>query len=193
MSPEKDQGQQTAGAPEYHPAPREGHETEYAILEDILTNLSGHVIPERSYVHKQPRRVFVQVRPDSIREVVKYMMEHHNMWQMSTLSGRDLGDDLQACYHFFLNDKKVAITFRLDVPRSRPEYPSITDLFPAAEFVENEIREMFGIVPVGHPNPRRCELPENWPDGEYPLRKDWADPRGLMERSKTTGPRVTEE
>jgi membrane-bound hydrogenase subunit beta len=178
---------------EHYPAPREGHEAEYALLDYLLKDLADYVLPDDSYVHKQPRRVFVQVKPDHIRDVVQYMQEKYDMWQMSTLSGRDLGDDLQACYHFFLNDKKIAITFRLNVPREKPEYPSITDIIPAAEFIENELREFFGIVAVGHPNPRRIELPENWPADEYPLRKDWTDPRGLMKRSQTTGPKSKEE
>jgi Ni,Fe-hydrogenase III component G len=62
-------------------------------------------------------------------------------------------------------------------------------LVPAAEFIENEVRELFGIVQIGHPNVRRIELPEDWPANEYPMRKDWEDPRGLMKKSRTTGPK----
>ncbi|TXT53815.1 MAG: hypothetical protein BAJATHORv1_110007 [Candidatus Thorarchaeota archaeon] len=179
---------------EIRPAPREDqYKEEYALFDSLMDELSDYAISSESYVHKQPRRLFIQIKPESIRDVVQYMLDTYDLWQLSTLSGRDLGDDLQACYHFFFNDKKIAITFRLNVPREKPEYPSITDLVPAAEFVENEIRELYGLVPVGHPKPRRCELPENWPDNEFPLRKDWEDPRGLMERSKTTGPKPKEE
>jgi Ni,Fe-hydrogenase III component G len=178
---------------EHHPSPREGHEDEYILLEEILKSLSDAVIENKCYVHKQPRRVFIQVKPQAIRDVIQYMQQNYDMWQFSTLSGRDLGDDLQACYHFFINEKKIGVTFRLNVPRSQPEYPSITDLVPAAEFVENEIRELFGIVPIGHPNPRRCELPETWPVDEFPLCKDWQDPRNLMSRSKTIDAKRMEE
>ncbi len=182
------------GNPEHHPAERdELHKAEYEILDTILKDRPDDIVAEGCYVHVQPRRVFIQVHPDRLRDFVTYMQNEHDMWQFSTLSGRDLGDDLQANYHFFINSKRIAVTIRLNVPRANPEYPSITDLVPAAEFVENEIRELFGIFPVGHPNVRRCELPENWPPEEYPLRKDWADPRGLMERSKTTGPKPKEE
>ncbi len=179
----------TENVSEFRPAPEEGHELEYSILKQIRADMSDAVIEEGTYVHIQPRRIFIQVHPEKLREFVKYMQEKHNMWQFSTLSGRDLGSDLQANYHFFLNDKKIAVTIRINVPRTKPEYQSITDIVPGAEFVENELREMFGLVPAGHPNPRRCELPENWPSSEFPLRKDWEDPRGLMKRSKTTGPK----
>lgn len=179
---------------EHHEAPKDaGYEKEYALLERIVSDLSDSVIPQDSYVHKQHHRIFIQVIPEHLRDVIQYMQETHDMWQFSTLSGRDLGDDLQAIYHFFLTELKFCISFRVNVPRSKPEYPSITDLVPAAEFVENEIRELFGIIPVGHPNVRRVELPENWPKEEYPMRKDWTDPRGLMTRSKTLDAKPQEE
>ncbi|TFG29161.1 NADH-quinone oxidoreductase subunit C [Candidatus Thorarchaeota archaeon] len=179
---------------EHHEAPRDGgYEKEYALFDEILSDLGDDIVKEGSYVHKQKRRVFIQVKPETLREVIIYMQNTYDMWQFSTLSGRDLGDDLQAVYHFFLTDKKIGISFRVNVPRSNPEYPSITDIVPAAEFVENELRELYGVVPLGHPNVRRIELPENWPKDEYPMRKDWADPRGLMTRSKTLGAKPLEE
>ncbi|TET15122.1 MAG: NADH-quinone oxidoreductase subunit C [Candidatus Thorarchaeota archaeon] len=174
---------------EHHPAPREGHEAEYELLEEMIGDLKDAIIEEDTYVHKQPRRIFVQVHPEKIRNVIQHMLDKYDMWQFITVSGRDLGDDLQACYHFVMNDRKIAITFRLNVPRNKPEHPTISDLVPAAEFIENEVRELFGIVQIGHPNVRRIELPEDWPANEYPMRKDWEDPRGLMKKSRTTGPK----
>jgi Ni,Fe-hydrogenase III component G len=174
---------------EHHPASREGHEAEYELLEEMMGDLKDSLIEDGTYVHKQPRRIFVQVHPEKIRTVVQHMLDRYAMWQFITVSGRDLGDDLQACYHFVINERKIAITFRLNVPRNKPEHPTISDLVPAAEFIENEVRELFGIVQVGHPNVRRIELPEDWPANEYPMRKDWADPRSLMKKSKTTGPK----
>ncbi len=179
---------------EHHEAPRDdSYKNEYSLLDTIISDLSDAVIAEESYVHKQHRRVFVQVIPEKLEEVIKYMQEKHDMWQFSTLSGRDLGDDLQAVYHYFLTEKKIGISFRVNVPRSNPQYPSITYLTPGAEFVENELRELFGVIPVGHPHVRRVELPENWPKEEFPLRKDWEDPRGLLTRSKTIDAKPKEE
>ena len=174
---------------EHHPAPREGHEAEYELLEEMIGDLKDAIIEEDTYVHKQPRRIFVQVHPEKIRNVIQHMLDKYDMWQFITVSGRDLGDDLQACYHFVMNDRKITITFRLNVSRNKPEHPTISDLVPAAEFIENEVRELFGIVQIGHPNVRRIELPEDWPANEYPMRKDWEDPRGLMKKSRTTGPK----
>ena len=55
--------------------------------------------------------------------------------------------------------------------RSRPTRRS-RPLVPAAHWDEREARDLLGIVPVGHPDPRRLVLHERWPRGYHPLRKD---------------------
>lgn len=57
---------------------------------------------------------------------------------------------------------------------SKLEFPSLTPQFPAVAWYEREIHDLFGLVPVGHPDLRRLVLHENWPLGLYPLRKDFS-------------------
>ncbi|MFN7050442.1 NADH-quinone oxidoreductase subunit C, partial [Proteus mirabilis] len=42
---------------------------------------------------------------------------------------------------------------------------------------EREIRDMYGLIPVGLPDERRLVLPDDWPEDMYPLRKDAMDYR----------------
>ncbi|GAB4543551.1 MAG: NADH-quinone oxidoreductase subunit C [Thermodesulfovibrionia bacterium] len=62
----------------------------------------------------------------------------------------------------------------LPVKEDEPGFPSITRQIPAAHWYEREIRDMFGIVPQGHPDLRRLVFHDSFPDGSYPLRKDWS-------------------
>lgn len=57
-----------------------------------------------------------------------------------------------------------------------PNYPSLTPAAPAAHWDERELADLLGFEPVGHPDPRRLVLREDWPANLYPLRKDF-DPR----------------
>ncbi len=52
------------------------------------------------------------------------------------------------------------------------EFPSLSAELPSANWQEREIQDWFGLKAVGHPNPRRVALHDNWPD-VYPLRKDF--------------------
>ncbi|HUG15735.1 MAG TPA: NADH-quinone oxidoreductase subunit C [Thermomicrobiales bacterium] len=59
------------------------------------------------------------------------------------------------------------------VDASAPEFPSVTRAIPAANWHEREVQDMLGLVAVGHPDPRRLVLHDDWPDDVYPLRKDF--------------------
>ncbi len=53
-------------------------------------------------------------------------------------------------------------------------FPSITSVIPAAHWYEREISDLFGLIPQGHPDPRRLVFHEAFPAGSHPLRKDWS-------------------
>ncbi len=58
------------------------------------------------------------------------------------------------------------------IPPEDPRYPSVTNDVPAANWAEREARDLLGLEPQGHPDPRRLVLPDDWPDNVYPLRED---------------------
>ncbi len=78
-------------------------------------------------------------------------------------------DRLEALYHF-VNGAAVA-TLRVSVPYHDTRLPTICPLIPSATLYERELQEMFGFVIEGTPDPGRLLLPDDWPDGVFPLRK----------------------
>lgn len=82
---------------------------------------------------------------------------------------------------------------RTHVPADRPEYPSVVPALPAAHWDEREAQDLFGVVPVGHPDPRRLVLPDDWPQGLHPLRKAVAgDAHPPADDSAAWRPRLAE-
>ncbi len=70
-----------------------------------------------------------------------------------------------------VGSERLIITTEL--PELDPSYPSVTRTVMAAHWYERYAADMFGVVPVGHPDPRRLVHHENVPEGTHPLRKDF--------------------
>jgi NADH-quinone oxidoreductase subunit C len=77
----------------------------------------------------------------------------------------------QLSYHLLSHAFKERIRLRALVDEASPSVESITGLWPAANYYEREVFDLFGIRFEGHPNMRRILMPDEW-EG-YPLRKDY--------------------
>jgi Ni,Fe-hydrogenase III component G len=89
--------------------------------------------------------------------------------QLAVIVAEDLRDAF-LCNYVFTGARVVVLQVRID--REKATIPSLSLLVPGAMVYEREIRDLFGITPVGHPDLRRQAVPEDWPEGVYPLRKD---------------------
>ena len=74
-------------------------------------------------------------------------------------------------YVFALEPKDLFLVIQTKVDPSRPLFPSVTPHVHAAHWYEREVKDMLGIQPVGHPDPRRL-IRHNWSKEVHPLRKD---------------------
>jgi Ni,Fe-hydrogenase III component G len=118
-----------------------------------------------------PRRIFLKVAVENLLEAVRQLKEEQGFTHLSTISGVDLGKSFEILYHFANNF--CSFTLRTEIPRENPLLPSICALIPGAILYEREIQDMFGIKVENIPDSRPLLLPDDWPAGNYPLRKDW--------------------
>jgi Ni,Fe-hydrogenase III large subunit/Ni,Fe-hydrogenase III component G len=82
-------------------------------------------------------------------------------------------------YYVFALPSGELISVEAQVDPARPEFPAVTRLVPAAHWYEREVKDLLGIEPRGHPDPRRLVLHDDWPHGLHPLRKDFDGQRAV--------------
>jgi Ni,Fe-hydrogenase III component G len=106
---------------------------------------------------------------------------------LAAITGLDLGSELgelEVLYHFCT--AHVVITLRVRLPREEgtASVPTLSDIIPSAQSFERELSEMLGITVVGLLNPGHLYLPDDWPEGVYPLRKEFDRQVGSAQASK---------
>jgi NADH-quinone oxidoreductase subunit C len=77
----------------------------------------------------------------------------------------------EVIYHLLSIPNKERVRLKVRLGSSAPNLDSITPVWPAANFFEREVFDLFGIRFNGHPYLRRILMPEDW-EG-YPLHKDY--------------------
>jgi membrane-bound hydrogenase subunit beta len=107
----------------------------------------------------------------AIQELIGIRFPH-----LAVIAGNDLGSEIELLYIFsvFYGQKfgEYMVTIGVRLPKSDLSIPTITDLIPGALFSEREKQEFFGITVKDIPDGRRLFLPEDFPQGVYPWRKD---------------------
>ena len=132
---------------------------------------------------KSTKRAYIQVKPSTIVAMAQFLFKEIGA-RFNIASGVDARTHMEILYHFTVEDIDLVISLRVDLPKTKLEIDSLTSVFTAAQWIEREMHELLGINFVGHPDLKTLLLPEDWPEGVYPLRKDYKewDPNAIRDR-----------
>jgi NADH:ubiquinone oxidoreductase subunit C len=109
---------------------------------------------------------------------------------LADLAGVDTGDHMQVVYHLWSTTSSDWLrVIADDLSRDEPRAPSVTFLWPGAEWLEREAYDMFGIRFEGNRDLRRIFMPPDYTS--FPLRKDFFLPDDAA-RSPGAGTRAME-
>ena len=122
----------------------------------------------------------ITVKLDRLPEAVHYLYYERYGW-IPVIVGNDERSlcGRYAVYYLISMEGEDPgwVTVRAEVDPATMTFPSVTPFVPACVWGERELRDMFGLIPEGLPDRRRLVLPDDWPSGLYPLRKDSMDYR----------------
>lgn len=121
---------------------------------------------------QRPRRVWADVDMNNFYGVFVFTAKEMYFPHLLTITGLDEGDKFGIIYHL-AHDSGVVLNLKTSVPRGNPVLKTVTEIFAGADIYERELVDLFGVKVEGLPAGNRYPLPDNWPQGQYPLRKDW--------------------
>jgi Ni,Fe-hydrogenase III large subunit/Ni,Fe-hydrogenase III component G len=119
-------------------------------------------------------QVVVLLNDSDVREVVRYFLTEHEA-RLVTVFAEDRAKDEGVFYNYYVFDRPGEPTWvilKAPIPADHPTFQSLAAELPSVNWQEREIQDWFGLEAVGHPNPRRVALHDNWPD-VHPLHKDF--------------------
>jgi Ni,Fe-hydrogenase III large subunit/Ni,Fe-hydrogenase III component G len=121
------------------------------------------------------REMYVSVASPDVRPPVELLRREYGA-RVVTVFAEDRCADEGVFFNYYVfeqPDNPQYLILRAPVSCAQPEFPSLSAELPALNWQEREIQDWFGMKAVGHPNPRRVAMHDNWPD-IHPLRKDFS-------------------
>ncbi len=122
------------------------------------------------YDKKSERRSYLDINPADLTDFAQYIFRDMGA-RFVIASGVDTPKGIEILYHFSFDSSGLVLSLRILLDRNSPEVESLTPIFKAAEWIEREINELLGVNFRNHPNLRHLLLPDDWPKGNYPLRR----------------------
>ncbi len=128
----------------------------------------------RGPVRQRHDETEIRIGPESVPEVLRALHDEPDLGfvVLADLAGVDTGREMQVVYHVWSSMTPDWLRVIVEgLSRDDPRTPSVTSLWPGAEWLEREAYDMFGIVFEGNRDLRRIFMPPDYTS--FPLRKDF--------------------
>jgi NADH-quinone oxidoreductase subunit C len=159
-----------------------------AALRRLLDDLPDAV----EETHAQVGDATAVVKPERVADALRLLRDSDELefGMLSDLCAVDYlgypgrqGARFEVVYHLYSVGRNQRVRVKTRVPDETCELPSVTALYPSANWMEREVWDLYGIRFAGHPDLRRILLYEEF-EG-HPLRKDYPKEK----RQPLVGPR----
>jgi NADH-quinone oxidoreductase subunit C len=139
------------------------------VIDDLVATFGAeHVAHERLV-----DMLVITVPKATAHDVLRHCKERHGFHFLTSLCGMHYEERNALGLVLHLHDMRSGhrIRIKTETPIKEPAFRTFTDLWPAANWMEREAWDFFGIRFEGHPDLRRILNMEDFP--AFPLRKDY--------------------
>jgi len=143
--------------------------TREQVIQRVKDGLGDRAV---NWLEKNPRRYYVEVKPADVPAATRLMFEELEA-RFQIASGVDTPRAIEILYHWAFDGHDCVVTVVTRLDRDKPEIESVASICTGIEWIEREMWELLGITFKGHPDMRHLLLKEDWPEGKYPLRRDY--------------------
>ena len=143
--------------------PREG------IIDEVKAAIGDAFLSAKDAVGE----VSIDVRRESVADVVRTLRDRFEYQQLMEIAGVDYPsrpERFEVVYHLLSVTKNHRIRIRVSTDEETP-VPSVTSIFPVANWLEREVFDMFGVAFDGNPDLRR--ILTDYGFNGHPFRKDF--------------------
>ena len=143
----------------------------FSTLDELREVLVDHV---RSIRVERADEIYLLAAGSDVRPIVNHLRREYEA-RVVAVFAEDRRRAEGVYYNYYVLESRgnsAYLIVQAPVSAGSPEFASLSAELPSLNWQEREIQDWFGIEAVGHPNPRRVALHDNWPD-VHPLRKDF--------------------
>lgn len=124
---------------------------------------------------RNENELYLFVNSSNIEEICSYLNLKLSCILVSlfALDDRCRTGDFIVNYVFSERNLGILIILSIFIKPDSCTFSSISTKVHAAALYEREIKDLFGLIPLGHPDLRRLVFHSNWPDKSYPMRNEF--------------------
>lgn len=145
---------------------------------------------DKIHVQKRLRIISDPFSREEFEQIIEYLHDELGFKIAHHIVGIDYGEDLGFIY-MLGNDEHIIFALKEKVSKENPEINSMTKYYPSLLMHELELVDLFGAIVKDLPDVPSYPLPDGWPKGNHPMRKDW-NPAYFDHKTMTYNPPAKE-
>jgi len=154
-------------------------------FEQVHQRLTGQFGDVIGPIQPAKKDAFCTFAPARLVEICRFLKSEPDLWfdflEDLTATDHPKQNLIKVVYHFYSYRHRHLFIAKVEVNRQDPEVDTVESVWKAANWMEREVFDLFGVRFKGHSDLRRVLLPDDWIGS--PLRKDYSESGGYRDIS----------